>query len=64
MGARSNWNLNPKAWKDRVQAIAHVISIRAWNGELNGPDLELAIIDLVNRAVEARLNLEKQEETP
>lgn len=58
MGARSNWNLNPQAWHDRVRAIAHVISLRVANGELTGPDVELAVIDLVQRAAEARVRHE------
>ena len=58
MGARSNWNLNPVAWRDRVRACAHVLSIRVANGELTGPDVELAILDLVQRAAEARVRHE------
>lgn len=50
------WN---RDWRDAVRKRAHVLSVRNYNGELVGLDLETAIIDLVQKAADQREKRER-----
>lgn len=52
---------NSRDWRDSVRKKAHLLVVRNYNGELQGIELEDAIIDLVVRAADRK---ERENEQP
>lgn len=45
---------NSRRWRDVVRTKAHLLVVRNYNGELQGIELEDAIVDLVVRAADRK----------